>query len=112
MDHTLSCKKGGFISLCHDQIQDLTANLLKIICHDVLIEPTLQQLTGESLHERTTNITDEAGIDIATRGFWISDQWAFFDVGVFSPMAWQCESQELTKGHKIHEREKKRQYNE
>ena len=99
MDHTLSCKKGGFISLRHNQIQVLTANLLKIISHDVLIEPTLQQLTGESLHERTTNITYEAGIDIAAGGFWISDQQAFFDVRVFSPMAWQCESKELTKAH-------------
>ena len=59
MDHALSCKEGGFISL----------SFLKIICRDVLIEPTLQQLTGESLHERTRNITDEARVDIAARGF-------------------------------------------
>ena len=87
MDHALSCKKGGFISLFHNHIGDVTANLLKIICHDVLIEPTLQQLTKESLHERTTNITDEGRLDIAAREFWISDQQAFFDIRVFNPMA-------------------------
>ena len=112
LDHALSCKKGGFISLRHNQIRDLTANLLKTICHDVLIEPTLQQLTGESLHERTANITDDARLDIAARGFWISGQRAFFDIRVFNPMARRYESQELNKAYEINEREKKRQYNE
>ena len=112
MDYALSCKKGGFISLRHNQIRDLTANLLKTICHDVLIEPTLQQLTGESLHERTANITDDARLDIAARGFWISGQRAFFDIRVFNPMARRYESQELNKAYEINEREKKRQYNE
>ena len=112
MDHALSCKKGGFISLRHNQIRDLTANLLKTICHDVLIEPTLQELTGESLHERTANITDDARLDIAARGFWISGQRAFFDIRVFNPMARRYESQQLNKAYEINEREKKRQYNE
>ena len=58
MDHALSCKEGGFISL----------SFLKIICRDVLIEPTLQQLTGESLHERTRNITDEARVVLQLEG--------------------------------------------
>ena len=112
MDDALSCKKRGIISLCHNQIRDLTANLLKIMCHDVLIEPTLQQLTGKSLHERTANITDEARADIAARGFWISGQQAFFDIRVFNPMAQRYGSQELTKAYQINECEKKRQYNE
>ena len=69
MDHALSsCKKGGFITLRHNQIRDLTANLLKIIYYEVLIETTLQQLTGKSRHETTSNITDEVRVDIATRG--------------------------------------------
>ena len=67
MDHTLSCKKRGFISLRHKQIRDLTANLLKIICRDVLIEPKLQQLTRESLREWTANITDKARINICSK---------------------------------------------
>ena len=115
MDHALSCKtppQFRLTSLRHNQIRDLTANLLKTICHDVLIEPTLQQLTGESLHERTANITNDARVDIAARGFWISGQRAFFDIRVFNPMARRYESQELNKAYEINEREKKRQYNE
>ena len=78
------------------------------MCHDVLIEPTLQQLTGKSLHERTANITDEARADIAARGFWISGQQAFFDIRVFNPMAQRYGSQELTKAYQINECEKKK----
>ena len=111
LDHALSCKKGGFISLRHNQIRDLTVNLLKTMCHDVLIEPTLQQLTGESLHERTANITDDARVDITARGLWISGLRVFFDIRVFSPMARRYESQELNKAYEINQREKKRQYN-
>ena len=107
MNHALSCKKGGFISLRHNQIRDLTANLLNIIFHDVLIETTPQQLTRESLHERTANITDEARVDIAARGFWISGQWAFFYIRVFNPMARRYGRQQLTKSYEIYEREKK-----
>ena len=95
-------------ALCHNQIRDLTANLLKIICHDVLIKPTLQQLTGDLLHERTANITN----DIAARGFWISGQQVFFYFSVFNSMALRYGSQELTKAWEINEREKKRPCNE
>ena len=77
-----------------------------------MIEPTLQQLTGESLNERTANITDEEHVDIGTRGFWISGQQVFFDIRVFNPITQRYGSQELTKAYEINEREKKRQYNE
>ena len=78
------------------------------MCHDVLIKPTLQQLTGDLLHERTANITN----DIAARGFWISGQQVFFYFSVFNSMALRYGSQELTKAWEINEREKKRPCNE
>ena len=102
MDHALSCKKAGFVSLRHNQIRYLTANLLKIICHDALIKPIPQQLT----------IIDEARVDVAAGEFWISRQRAFFDIRVFNPMTQRYGSQELTKAYEINKREKKRQYNE
>ena len=80
------------MSLRHNQIRDLTADLLKIIYHDVLIKSTLQQLTGKSLHERTENITDEARVDIAAKGFWISGQRAFFcykGIQISGPAVWK-----------------------
>ena len=62
--------------------------------HDVLIESTLQQLAGELLHERTANITDEARVDIPSRGFWISGQCASLYKGIQpnGPAVWKSKS--------------------
>ena len=54
----------------HNEVRDLTANVMAKVCHDVCIEPTLQPVTGERLSGAST-ITDEgARLDIATSGFW------------------------------------------
>ena len=111
-EHALSCKKGGFVTLRHNQIRNITAKLLKEVCHDVRIEPHLQKLTGESLVEKMANETDEARLDVSARGFWIAGQMAFFDVRVFNPNAKRYANQELSKAYDINEKEKKKQYNE
>lgn len=41
VSHALSCKKGGLITLRHNELRDITANLLKEVCHDVRTKPTL-----------------------------------------------------------------------
>ena len=68
-DHALSCKKGGFITLRHNIIRNITATLLREVCHDVRIEPQLQPLSGESFQEATSNKADEARVDVCARGF-------------------------------------------
>ena len=35
IDHSLSCKKGGFVILRHNNIRDTTAKLLEEVCYDV-----------------------------------------------------------------------------
>ena len=90
VEHTLSCKKGGFISIRHNQVRDTTTNLLKMICNDVKIEPPPLPLSGESLSERTANIQDSARVDLSARGFWIAGQKVFFDVRVFHLLAKRC----------------------
>ena len=42
IEHALSCPRGGFPSIRHNEIRDLTANLLTKVCNDVCIEPDLQ----------------------------------------------------------------------
>ena len=51
IEHALTCKRGGFITLRHDRRRSITARLLKEVCHDVRIEPTLQKLTGEQFEQ-------------------------------------------------------------
>ena len=69
LQHALSCKKGGFISIRHNQIRNITASLLKEVCKDVRVELTLQQLTGENFNSRSAIITEEARLNISARGF-------------------------------------------
>ena len=45
----MSCKKGGLVSICHNDICDLTANVSRELYNDVEVEAKLQPLTGEQL---------------------------------------------------------------
>ena len=42
VEHALSCPRGGFLFVRHNEIRDCIAHLLKEICHDVCVEPVLQ----------------------------------------------------------------------
>lgn len=110
MDHELSCPKGGFTILRHNEIRDLTANVLSEVCHNVCIEPHLQPLSGEVLTGACANREDGARVDIAVDGFWgDTREWAFFDVRIFNPMA-RSNCQPIQSCYRKHENEKKRAY--
>ena len=55
VDHALSCKRGDFPIVRHNEIRDLTANLLTEVCHEVSTEPDLQFITNESFNLKSTN---------------------------------------------------------
>jgi len=50
IEHALSCPNGTFPTIRHDDIRDLTAELMSEVYHDVTKEPSLQPLSGESLY--------------------------------------------------------------
>ena len=112
LQHCMSCKKGGFITLRHNSIRDLTANMLKEVCSDVKIEPPLLELSGEIFQLKTSKTGNEVRTDIAARGFWIKGQRAFFDVRVFDPNASRYLKQTMQQSYAKNESEKKRNYNE
>ena len=60
VDHSLNCPTGGYPTLRHNELRDLTANLMSEVCHDVCIEPPLQPLTGESMNLASANREDGA----------------------------------------------------
>ena len=49
VDHSMVYKKGGFIIQRHNELRDLEADLLSMVCKHVGIEPQLQDVTGEQL---------------------------------------------------------------
>ena len=88
VEHALSCARGGFPSIRHNEIRDLTATLLTEVCNDVRIEPVLQPVTEEGLTGATANTQDGAHLDIAANGVWGSTfERTYFDVRVFNPHA-------------------------
>ena len=109
--HALSCPTGGYPSIRHNEVRDITASLLTEVCHSVSIEPHLQPITGESMSHRTANTDDQSRLDIAASGFWGGRfERAFFDVRVFNPSAQSNQQTSLTSTYRRHELEKKRQY--
>ena len=41
--HAMICPKGGFPTIRHNEVRDLTVNLLTEVCHDVETEPKLRR---------------------------------------------------------------------
>ena len=46
--YCMSCKKGGFITIRHNDVRDLTANILKGVLNDVEVELQLLPVTGDN----------------------------------------------------------------
>ena len=108
VEHALSCKKGGFISIRHNEVRDFTAQALTEVCKDVEVEPMLTPLTGETFTLRSVNKEDHARLDVAARGVWIKGSRAFCDVRIFNPLAQSYQKQTLTAAHRSNENAKKK----
>ena len=99
IDHAMNCKCGGFPSIHHNELRNITAELLTETSSNVLIEPPLQPLTGEQLSHQSSNTEDNARMDIA-----------FFDVRVYNPFSTTYIRSTLKASHRRNEQEKRRQY--
>ena len=89
VEHALSCAKGGFPSIRHNEIRDLTATLLTEVCHDMCIEPELQPVTNEVLTGSTANSQAGARLDIAANGVWGGTfEKTYFDVASMLASKW------------------------
>ena len=106
--HALSCPLGGLVILRHNEIRDITAELLTEVCKDVRKEPPLEQLSGENFPNRSANRTDEARLDVSATGLWVPYQKAFLDVRVFNPSAKKYRT--IDQAFIMNEREKKNEY--
>ena len=107
----MSCPKGGFPSIRHNEIRDLTANLLSEVCNDVCTEPHLQPITGEHLSGASANTQEEARLDIAANELWGGRfEQTYFDVRVFNPHVASNRHSNTTACYRMNEKTKKRVY--
>ena len=91
VDHAMICQRGGLIIQRHNEIRDLEAELLDMVCYDVAIEPTLQPLAGEELN-RGANTALDARLDVHCRGFWERQRAAFLIYGYVTRMRTRTKS--------------------
>ena len=109
VDQAMVCRRGGLIIQRHNEIWDLEAEMLRMVCTDVETEPVLQEITGKELN-RGANKAPDARLDVHVRGFWDRQQSAFFDVRVCHPNADSYRELSPKQIFQLHENEKKRQY--
>ena len=108
VDHTLICKKGGFVSMRHNNLRDLNADLQRNICRDVVIEPSLLPLNGDDVQGAQG---DRAAPDISSRGLWSTFERTFYDVRVCHPNAPSHINSNIAQLYRTQEQEKMRKYN-
>ena len=108
--HAMNCHRGGFINARHDNVRNFEANLLKQVCNDVQIEPSLQSTTGFGFH-RSANTREDARLDVRAKSFWRPGQNAYFDVRITNADSNSQRSRPVKSILKKHEQDKKREYN-
>ena len=77
VEHAFGCHCGGLPTISHNELRDITAELLTEICHNVRVEPPLKTLSGEYFQYRSANVEDSARLNVAADGFWGRGQKAF-----------------------------------
>ena len=111
IDHTLTCKRGGYVIMRHNALRDLEGNLMREVCHDVQIEPGLLPANQEEMRAQT-NGAPKARLDIAARGMWSQGEKTYFDVRVTHTNALSNRGKTLDQIYRQNENEKKNLYNE
>ena len=102
-------QKGGFVIQRQNELRDLEAEMLRMVCNGVEIEPVLQDITGEELN-RGANTAPDRWLNIVARGFWERQMSAFFEVRICHPNAYSYRDMDPNQIYRQHETEKKRQY--
>ena len=78
VNHAMDCRTGGFPTRRHNEIRDITAEIMSEVCYNVMIEPQLQSLSGETFRRKTTKTEDNARLDISADAFWGTEKQSIF----------------------------------
>ena len=113
VEHTLSCNRGGFPILRHNELWNITASMLSQVCPNVSVEPHLQPLNGEEMTHTTAVREENARLDVKANGFWGDNfHTTFFDVRVFNPHAPSNRNITPSSMYQKHEKGKRRAYDQ
>ena len=96
------CKMGCFVIERHNELRDLEAEMLHMVCNGIEIEPVLEDITREELN-RGANTAPDTQLDIVARGFWERQRSAFFDMRICHRNADYYRDIDLNQIHRQHE---------
>ena len=110
IEHTLNCKRGGYVTMRHNNLRDFEASLLTEVCKDVKTEHTLLPL-GDSGTQSSID-AEKARLDVSAVGIWSSMERTFLDVRVIHPNSASYLDTTPNQLYIQKEREKKKDYND
>ena len=110
INHAMICKQVGFIIQRLNELRDLEAELLNIVCNDVQIEPQLQEIDGEVLTSGS-NKAQDARLDVHRFPFGKGKDLHFLISGYLTQNAESYKELTPKQIYHMHENEKKRLYN-
>ena len=70
VDPAFTCPHGGYPTLRHNEIRDITAQLMSEVCPNVVTAPILRPVTNERFFHRSANTETGARLDVKAQGFW------------------------------------------
>ena len=108
INHMLNCKLGGYVSMRHNRVRDLEAELMREVCHDVKIEPDLIPIESDAT--RTGNTAHKARLDVSGVGVWGPYEKTFLDIRVMHPNSPSYMDKPIEQVFLTHENEKKNHY--
>ena len=110
LDHVLSCMKGGYVTMRHNRVRDLEADLMKEVCYNVQAEPALIPIEGDDI--KYGNKKDKARLDVAGVGVWGAYERTFLDIRITHPNCPTYVNKTIDQVYTLHENLKKNEYNE
>ena len=76
---------GGFVTLHHNKLKDITGALLEEVCHDVAVEPILQPVPDNNLVPSKANSNDGARLDVSAKASGTRPESIFLTSGCLTP---------------------------
>ena len=111
LESRMGVKATSLLSSVITKMRDLKAEMLRMVCNEMEVQPVLQEVIGETLNHGANKATN-VHLNIHARGFWERQRSAFFDVLVCHPNADSYRDWTPKQINNKHENEKKRQYAE
>ena len=71
VNQAMICTRGGFVIQRHNELRDMEAELLSMVCRDVELGPVLQDITAEELNRGANTAPDARLYIVAEVGLFL-----------------------------------------